>query len=134
MNFLAMIGIAMRLVTHYREIERLWPQIVQVSGDLQRLLPQVQSTFAASRELVSRIAPELTPLPTGRFDTPTFDARWLQQSLNHLMAAHLVVDGDIGEQTRQVITSFQRQHGLVPDGWAGIETMAKITELLEQQR
>ncbi len=45
--------------------------------------------------------------------------RWIQQALNQLGGARLVEDGRIGPITRAVVVSFQRTHGLKPDGIVG---------------
>ncbi|MFH1963492.1 MAG: peptidoglycan-binding protein [bacterium] len=58
------------------------------------------------------------------------DIKWVQKSLNKLMGAKLVADGDFGEKTKAVIMSFQKKYGLQVDGTAGPITKAKIKELL----
>jgi peptidoglycan hydrolase-like protein with peptidoglycan-binding domain len=60
-----------------------------------------------------------------------FSMRWLQESLNKLNNAGLDVDGEYGENTRAAIMAFQRSNGLEVDGWAGVETSAKIYEMLD---
>jgi len=45
--------------------------------------------------------------------------KWVQQSLNSIIGAHLVVDGIIGSMTKNAIRTFQRQHGLYADGIVG---------------
>ncbi len=43
-------------------------------------------------------------------------AKWVQQSLNKIMGLRLVVDGDIGAQTRSAIRNFQQKTGLTSNG------------------
>lgn len=52
--------------------------------------------------------------------------RWLQQSLNRLTGARLVVDGIIGTYTRNAIRSFQQRQGLTVDGIVGPITEAAL--------
>lgn len=53
-------------------------------------------------------------------------ARWIQQSLNQLINAGLVVDGIVGPRTRAAIRNFQAQHGLTVDGIVGPRTEAAM--------
>jgi murein endopeptidase len=48
--------------------------------------------------------------------------KWVQKSLNQIMGVRLVVDGDLGAQTRSAIRSFQRQKSLDADGVVGAQT------------
>ncbi len=52
--------------------------------------------------------------------------RWIQQALNQLGGARLVEDGRIGPITRAAVVSFQRTHGLKPDGIVGPTTEAAL--------
>jgi len=49
-------------------------------------------------------------------------AKWVQTSLNTIMKLHLIVDGNIGPQTKAAIISFQRLRGLKADGIVGPKT------------
>jgi hypothetical protein len=132
MSLGSMIGLALRLVQHYREIERLAPQVVKVATDVQRLMPQIQLVLGQAVELGAKIAPELMPATTA--PAPDYDARWLQASLNDVLGINLVVDGIVGPRTRQAIEQFQKQHPpLVVDGWAGVQTMARLAEEVEKR-
>jgi lysozyme family protein len=62
--------------------------------------------------------------------TDTYSIRWLQESLNKLINAGLTVDGKYGQSTQDAVKKFQRANGLVEDGWAGVQTQAKIVEAL----
>lgn len=57
----------------------------------------------------------------------------LQQNLNELISAGLVIDGDFGGKTYAAVISFQMRHGLVADGIVGSQTQGKIDELLKKQ-
>lgn len=48
--------------------------------------------------------------------------RWVQSTLNQIMALRLPVDGVMGPETRSAIRSFQKRHGLPVDGIVGPET------------
>ena len=130
-----MIGLALRLVTHYREIERLAPQVVKVAVEIQALLPKVQLVMGQAIELGNKIAPELMPAAKQPAEQ-VFDAKWLQASLNEVMGTNLVVDGIVGPLTRNAVETFQKMHSppLVVDGWAGVQTMALLAELMEKRR
>ena len=52
--------------------------------------------------------------------------RWVQQSLNRLMNAGLVVDGVNGRLTRRAVRAFQRRRGLSVDGRVGPRTEAAL--------
>lgn len=55
----------------------------------------------------------------------------IQEALNKLDSAGLVVDGSYGPRTKAAVTKFQQANGLDPDGWAGKLTQAKIAEKLK---
>ncbi len=60
------------------------------------------------------------------------EVKWLQDGLNKIMQAGLVVDGHYGPQTKRAVKRFQEQQGLQVDGVAGPITKAKLQELLGQ--
>lgn len=53
------------------------------------------------------------------------EVKELQRLLN-LAGANLVVDGDFGSKTLEAVLSFQREHGLDPDGIVGPKTWVKL--------
>ncbi len=55
----------------------------------------------------------------------------LQKSLNTIMDAGLVVDGDFGSATEAAVKSFQKKYSLTANGVAGTATLAKINQLIE---
>jgi peptidoglycan hydrolase-like protein with peptidoglycan-binding domain len=57
---------------------------------------------------------------------PKFDVKWVQDSLNKVLGTDLVVDGDMGPKTHDVIKQFQAAHGLEADGWMGPLTAAAL--------
>lgn len=69
----------------------------------------------------------VTPTPVG-VGGGEHDTRWIQESLNHLHfgGEQLIVDGNYGRRTRNVVRAFQTAHGLVADGLAGPVTIAAI--------
>jgi peptidoglycan hydrolase-like protein with peptidoglycan-binding domain len=56
--------------------------------------------------------------------------KWVQRSLNQIMALRLAVDGLVGTSTRSAIRSFQQQRGLTVDGIVGPQTEAAIKAAL----
>jgi peptidoglycan hydrolase-like protein with peptidoglycan-binding domain/V8-like Glu-specific endopeptidase len=52
--------------------------------------------------------------------------RWIQISLNRIIAAQLVVDGIQGTKTTAAVKNFQKQAGLVVDGIVGPKTEAAL--------
>jgi hypothetical protein len=60
--------------------------------------------------------------------------KWLQTALNILgLKQKLEVDGEYGPVTRDAVLEFQRQHNLVPDGWAGDLTHAALQLALSKK-
>ncbi|WP_441963372.1 peptidoglycan-binding domain-containing protein [Mycolicibacterium houstonense] len=53
-------------------------------------------------------------------------------NLDYPAYSHLQVDGDFGAQTEAVIREFQKRAGLIVNGVAGPETLAKLDELTTQ--
>jgi peptidoglycan hydrolase-like protein with peptidoglycan-binding domain len=62
---------------------------------------------------------------------PIGSVEWLQESLNTLNGAGLVVDGDYGPATKKAISDYQSKHDLKADGWAGPDTVSSIVNELE---
>jgi hypothetical protein len=52
--------------------------------------------------------------------------RWVQESLNRILALRLAIDGVAGLQSRSAIRSFQQRQGLKPDGVVGATTEAAL--------
>ncbi|GAT05491.1 peptidoglycan-binding domain-containing protein [Mycolicibacterium fortuitum] len=52
--------------------------------------------------------------------------------LDYPAYSHLDVDGEFGAQTEAVIREFQKRAGLIVNGVAGAETLAKLDELTTQ--
>ena len=131
------IQIALRLVTHRGDIEKLWPRVMSVSTEAEKMWPRVQALSdevmklnAEIRALMQKIAPELAaPTP----QETKYDVRWLQQSLESLGYDPGPIDGVMGPRTQAAIVEFQRNSGLVADGWAGVATEAAIDALLRQR-
>jgi len=138
-----MIQTALRLINHWPELERTWPRVQKAITDIEALWPRVETTMAETiklandvRALAERIAPELAASQqTARQAQfpPTYDVKWLQQSLNTLIDAGLTIDGVYGPLTQAAVVRFQQHNGLVADGWAGAVTEAAIDNALRQR-
>lgn len=133
----AVAGIAFRILANIDDIMKLWAKIepmlknaAGVSGDVKELINKVMPGL-----LDKKLAAPSDPLLKGASKSggpEIYSAEWLQESLNKLMGSKLVVDGDVGEQTRKVIRDYQKSRGLEVDGWAGAGTQARIFADLEE--
>jgi murein L,D-transpeptidase YcbB/YkuD len=91
--------------------------------------PDIQSVF---RELGSQLFPNAKQeQATTAAVVSTYDVDYtktVQDAMNKLLkpSPNLKVDGHYGELTKAAVTRFQQANGLVVDGWAGANTMAKI--------
>lgn len=56
---------------------------------------------------------------------------WIQNTLNKITRAGLVVDGDYGPKTRAAVVDFQVRTSLTPDGIVGPITKAKLEKVLK---
>ena len=113
------ISTAFKLLANREKIAQLYQQI-------KPLVPQIVKIAPKAGDLLREIDPDLV-------DTPqtSFSVEWMQESLNSLADANLVVDGDYGEMTRAAVKKFQEANGLTPDGWAGIQTCVEIYKKLQ---
>jgi lysozyme family protein len=74
----------------------------------------------------------VTPVPVGVGGSgqagvaAVHDTRWIQEALNKIYPGSLVVDGNYGRMTRNVVRFFQTTHGLDADGLAGPLTVAAL--------
>jgi lysozyme family protein len=84
--------------------------------------------------------PTIPDIPTPIPVTPTPPAvsggshgvAWLQQSLNKVIAAELVVDGSYGRRTRNAVRLFQARQGITADGLFGPITEARLQRELDR--
>jgi murein L,D-transpeptidase YcbB/YkuD len=77
-------------------------------------------------DLLDRLTPDKPEEKKPESAYPVGSVEWLQESLNTLNHAGLVVDGDYGELTREAVKDYQQVHGLKVDGWAGPETISSV--------
>lgn len=128
----------------FESMRRLWPQ----GGDLWRRRDHEAALFTKGllgtppAAPISESAPKApvspapgspigqtaaaapSPLPAGN---ATHDLAWVQGRLNlHGAEPQLFVDGVPGPMTRTAIEWFQRRHGLLVDGVAGPNTIARL--------
>jgi peptidoglycan hydrolase-like protein with peptidoglycan-binding domain len=126
MNFGDIMGLAMRLITHANEIQRIMPKVMEMFQTIDEI-----------RTLLGKLFPETATTSRGRsmsdLPEPKYDVRWLQTSLNSLLGADLKVDGDYGERTKAAVKVYQRNSGLTVDGWAGLVTEAAILNALRRR-
>ena len=54
------------------------------------------------------------------------EVTYLQQLLNKKSHATIAVDGYFGEETKQMVQIYQRNHGLVVDGIVGEKTWSSL--------
>jgi hypothetical protein len=132
----AVAGIAFRIIANLDDIMKMWAKI-------EPLIRNAAGVSGDAKELINKIIPGLLdkkvhaptdPLLSGATEKggpEDYSAEWLQESLNKLTGSNLVVDGDIGEQTRKVVRDYQKSRGLDVDGWAGAGTQARIFAELE---
>jgi peptidoglycan hydrolase-like protein with peptidoglycan-binding domain len=114
------VEVALKVFANREKIFSMFEQI-------KPLIPQITKLAPKAGELIQEINPELLSSPQ-----TSFSVEWMQESLNTLNDAKLVVDGDYGEMTRNAVREFQEDHGLEPDGWAGIQTCVEIYKLLQK--
>lgn len=122
----AIAGIAFRIIANMDDIMKMWAKI-------EPLIRNATGISGDVKDLVNKIAPGVLDKTFEPLENKEgFSAEWLQESLNTLTGSKLVVDGDIGEQTRKVIREYQTSRGLEVDGWAGAGTQARIFADLEK--
>jgi murein L,D-transpeptidase YcbB/YkuD len=116
------VEVAFKLFANREKIFGMFEQI-------KPLIPQITKIAPKAAELIQEINPELLNQPQ-----TAFSVEWMQESLNKLDDAELVVDGDYGELTRAAVRDFQSSNGLEPDGWAGIQTCVEIYKKLQEEK
>lgn len=109
--------IGWRLITHREEIGRLIPEVY---GLMVKIAPEFFGSAAA------------TALPPAAAASPTYNVKWLQESLVQLGHNPGPIDGIMGPRTEQAISAFQAATGLVADGWAGSATLAALDNALSR--
>jgi len=122
MNFSVILGIVMTLLGKRDELTKIVVEAIALFNKIRALVPELDNVVGS-----------LPGTGTGNTTTGTpYTINWLQESLNKLTNAGLVVDGSYGSATRDAVKKFQAAHPpLVADGWAGIMTQAAIVEALK---
>jgi peptidoglycan hydrolase-like protein with peptidoglycan-binding domain len=118
------IGIGLKIVANRDKIQAAMATIVPIIQDVRKNYPKII-------DLLDDIAPGVT---TPKSEPEGFSVEWLQESLNTLMDAKLIVDGEYGTATKEAVIMYQQAHSLVPDGWAGVATQASIYEELAKRK
>lgn len=126
-DFTKYIPAAWRVYQHLDEIRSLQER---ASPHLNALLGMADE----AKTLMSQVLPEdFTPPAAG--EKFTFSTSQLQAALNKHGGAKLKIDGDYGEETRKAVEKYQKDHGLTPDGWAGIETLGHLfSKMTDEQK
>src|SRR5215813_13985513 len=96
----------------------LLPQILTALNNpaVQALLPLIQQALS---QIGQAQFPGVDPNKAGTAGATLFDTnsvKWVQSFLK------LNPDGIYGEDTKDHVKTFQKDHGLVADGWAGEKT------------
>jgi len=92
------------------------------------MLREHDATFTATWHLVADTGPAAPQ--AWQEAAPDRSTEALQQALNRLQAAGLVVDGKAGPATRTAVAAFQAAHHLAVDGLAGPATWAALEAAL----
>ena len=116
------LGIALRAAQHEAEIRALYLRAM----DLEPAFKEASAIYAATKTLLSEIAPGLVPVEN-------FNVEWIQQTLNAVAGEHLTVDGQYGTATRAAVKRFQIANALVSDGWVGLKTMGELFALSQRK-
>ena len=100
--------------------------IKNLAGPVAGILEQIGAS------LFPKVAPEFHIAAAAM---ATFDpniTKWIQGALNKLVTPSppLVVDGIYGPMTREAVSQFQANNGLVVDGWSGRITQGLLDTLL----
>jgi peptidoglycan hydrolase-like protein with peptidoglycan-binding domain len=123
------VSYAYKLLANREKYMDLYEQLKPIIREAQQRLPQVD-------KLLKELDPELAEQPSQQSSLQKpdseFSVEWMQESLNKLSNADLVVDGDYGEKTREAVRQYQGENDLDPDGWAGIQTCVKIYQQLQE--
>lgn len=132
-DFLRLVPLAWRAIQHRDKILYLINLLMPTIKEAMSVRHEAASLV---RELIAEIAPDFEQVIADKV-LVQFDVAWLQRSLNTLISAKLVVDGDYGEQTRTAVRLYQKHAGFAAkdqDGWAGTETCAAIWAELNRSK
>ena len=107
------------------EVTRLDQQLQETRASIQTQ-ENARSEAAATSSSRHGSSSSTYRTPSG-FELPSFD---IQQALKNAGYYSGNVDGKIGPTTRTAVKSFQRDHGLEPDGVIGRRTWGKLKTYL----
>jgi peptidoglycan hydrolase-like protein with peptidoglycan-binding domain len=116
MNFQSIVSLALTLLGKREELVSVVKDVIAVWNKIKGLAPDVVDKLEA--------------VAGGETKGSEYSIEWLQQSLNKLIDAKLTVDGNYGKATQDAVKKFQAANGLTADGWAGVQTQAKIVDAL----
>lgn len=125
---MTVLEIAMRLIAHRAELERIWAVLAPVVAEAQKAYPKAEPLI---RDILIEFGVSKEPHPETAL--VYFNTRHLQESLKHLGSPDLIADGDYGPATVTAVKKFQSAHPpLTVDGICGVQTFIAIERALEE--
>jgi hypothetical protein len=137
LDFLKYAEIAVKALGQRQNIEAIITKLAPIVTKAQPIVAEVIKEWPHLAPKVQEVWTELFGAPARPADpsAPTyFSLKWLQDGLNKVGMGPIAVDGVMGPQTHDAIKKYQQVHGLVPDGWAGIQTTTTLYNELARKK
>ena len=141
-NFFSLIPIAFRLFSHREQIIQLIHRLTPVIQDVVKIIPVVtpvvnevekaiKDVTPTVQQLIHEIYPDWDRYVVQALPPPVMDIKWVQTQLNKIMGTDIEVDGDFGNETKELTKKFQAKYMDADDvdGYPGVKTCAKLLEL-----
>lgn len=129
-SFLDLAGIAWRALGRKQDIEALATRAIPFYAPVVVAYRAIMAAHLRDPKFIgdaTDLYDDVVGLPTvPPPPTPVISVQWIQESLNTLDNAGLNVDSNYGMHTHQAVMIYQQRRGLIPDGWCGPETFAKM--------
>lgn len=110
-----------------KEAELFFSDASPIENDTELNIPYPRPKCSSTHWLGDGTVGSVTGIKKGS------EVGWLQTALNRAINAELDVDCEIGPKTTKAIKDFQSKYGLTSDGYAGVNTINKIVEVLKKQ-
>jgi hypothetical protein len=137
LDFLKYAEIAVKALGQRQNIEAIITKLAPIVTKAQPIVAEVMKEWPHLAPQVQEVWTKLFGAPAKPADpsAPTyFSLKWLQDGLNKVGMGPIPVDGVMGPQTHDTIKKYQQAHGLVPDGWAGIQTTTTLYKELARKK
>jgi hypothetical protein len=137
LDFLKYAELAVKALGQRQNIETIAAKVVPIVAKAQPIVAEIMKEWPHLAPQAQEVWTKLfggSASPVDPTAPTSFSLKWLQDGLNKVGMGPIPIDGVTGPQTHDAIKKYQEAHGLVADGWAGIQTTTTLYNELARKK